>query len=152
MPKPGRIFLSHSAKDRSLVERLARLLDDHKLRYFYSRRHILGAQQWHDEIGKALARCDWFVLVLSPDAVASKWVKHELLFALEDRAYEGHIVVLDYHRARYKKLSWTLHSVQWVDFRHGFDGGCRELLRVWNKEYRPVQGKGKQTPGSKKAG
>jgi hypothetical protein len=39
------------------------------------------AQQWHDEIGAALRRCDWFVLVLSPHTVESIWVKRELLFS-----------------------------------------------------------------------
>jgi hypothetical protein len=40
--------------------------------------NIRGAQQWHDEIGTALKRCDWFLLVLSPQSVRSMWVKHEL--------------------------------------------------------------------------
>jgi hypothetical protein len=136
VPKPARLFLSHSSKDRRFVERLARVLDAHKVRYWFSRRHIRGAQQWHDEIGKALARCNWMLLTMTPAAVASKWVKHELLYALEERSYENHIVVLDYRSAKYKKLSWTPHSLQWIDFRHGFDSGCRELLRVWKRRYR----------------
>ena len=110
MRKPVRIFLSHSAKDRRFAKRLADVLDSHKLPYWYSQRHIVGAQQWHDEIGKALARCNWFVLVLSPASVKSKWVKHELLFALEQKAYKGHVVVLSLRQANARKLSWTLPS------------------------------------------
>lgn len=40
-----------------------------------SKEHIGGAQEWHDEIGAALDRCDWFPVVLSPQSVASRWVK-----------------------------------------------------------------------------
>jgi hypothetical protein len=131
--KHVKLFLSHSARDRRFVERLARLLQDNNLQYWYSERHIAGAQQWHDEIGKALASCNWFLLVLSPAAVKSKWVKHELLYALEERAYEKHIVVLDLGHGKFKKLSWTLSQSQWVDFKRGFDRGSAALLRIWKK-------------------
>jgi TIR domain-containing protein len=134
VPRPVRLFISHSHRDAAFVKRLTHVLDGHGLSYWYSRHHIVGAQQWHDEIGRALTRCNWFVLVLSPAAVASKWVKHELLFALEERAYLDHIVILSVRRARYKRLSWTLHQSQWVDFTRGFDRGCKALLRVWRSD------------------
>ena len=138
MRKPVRLFLSHSATDRRFAKRLANVFNSHKLPYWYSQRHIVGAQQWHDEIGKALAKCNWFVLVLSPASVKSKWVKHELLFALENEAYDGHLVVLSLKPADFKKLSWTLSQSQWVDFTRGFDKGCKALLRIWRKTHRPA--------------
>lgn len=134
--KPVRIFLSHSSTDRRFVERLARILDTHTLPYWYSQRHIVGAQQWHDEIGRALAKCNWFVLVLSPASAKSKWVKHELLFALEQKAYKSHILVLSLRPANFKKLSWTLSQFQWIDFNRGFDRGCKAFLRTWRKAHR----------------
>ena len=137
MPKPTRLFVSHSSKDRRFVERLVQLFADHKLKFWYSRRHIQGARQWHDEIGKALATCNWFVLVVSPAAVKSKWVKHELLYALQQRSYKGHIVVLIHQRADVKKLSWTLPQFQSVDFTKRFDDGCRALLRAWGMRDTP---------------
>jgi hypothetical protein len=136
MPTPTEIFLSHSSEDRKFATRLGELLEAHGLPYWYSERNLVGAQQWHDEIGKALGRCDWFVLVLSPAAIASRWVKHELLYALQEKSYEERIVVVEYRSAEYKKLSWTLRNFQWVDFREDFTQGCRELLRVWGRGYR----------------
>ena len=136
MRKPVRIFLSHSATDRRFARRLADVFDSHTLPYWYSQRHIVGARQWHDEIGRALGRCNWFVLVLSPASVKSKWVKHELLFALEQEAYDNHIVVLNLKPANFKKLSWTLSQSQWVDFTRGFDRGCKALLPIWRKTHR----------------
>lgn len=136
MRKPARIFLSHSSTDKRFAKRLAHVFDHHKLAYWYSQRHIVGAQEWHDEIGKALAKCNWFVLVLSPASAKSKWVKHELLFALEQKAYKGHVVVISLRQANFKKLSWTLSQFQWVDFTHDFDRGCKALLRIWKKAHR----------------
>lgn len=138
MPKRARLFLSHSSKDRRFTERLAAVLGERSLACWYSERHIIGAKQWHDEIGAALVKCNWFVLVLTPHSAKSKWVKHELLFALEQKAYKGRIVVLDLRQADFTKLSWTLSQFQWVDFRKGFDRGCVELLRIWRKRDRPA--------------
>lgn len=136
MPTPTEVFLSHSSEDRQFATRIGDLLETHGIPYWFSKRDILGAQQWHDEIGKALARCDWFLLVLSPAAVDSKWMKHELLYALQEKPYEDHIAVVDFQPAEYKKLSWTLRNFQWVDFQKEFADGCRELLRIWGRGYR----------------
>lgn len=136
MPEPTEIFLSHSSQDQELATRIGEVLAAHGLPYWYSKRDILGASQWHDEIGKALARCDWFLLILSPASVESEWVKRELLDALDEKRYIGHIVVLNHQPAEHRKLSWTLRSFQWVDFQHDFADGCRELLRIWGRGYR----------------
>jgi hypothetical protein len=86
------VFLSHSSRDREFVVRLTRVLKRHGVRYWYSATHIAGAKQWHDEIGRALARCDWFLVILTPDAVRSVWVKRELLFALNAGRYNERII------------------------------------------------------------
>ncbi|MFI5394346.1 MAG: toll/interleukin-1 receptor domain-containing protein [Candidatus Binatia bacterium] len=136
MPLPTEAFLSHSDQNRAFATRLAEVLADHGVPVWYSRRNIRGAEQWHDEIGAALDRCDWFLLVLSPDAVKSKWVKRELVYALQEARYENRIVPLSYRPCNHKPLSWTLSSYQQVDFSHDFHAGCRELLRIWGVGYR----------------
>ena len=133
---PREIFLSHASPDRRFVSKLADALSRHRVRVWFSRRTIRGAQQWHDEIGKALARCDWFLLVLSPAAVQSAWVKRELLYALQQRRYREHIAPLLYRRCRYEKLSWTLDSIQRIDFTGEFERGCRDLVSLWSVPFR----------------
>ena len=73
------VFLSHASQDTAFTRGLAKVLAAHRVQTFWSKAHIRGAQQWHDEIGAALKRCRWFVVVLSPDSVRSRWVKHELV-------------------------------------------------------------------------
>lgn len=132
---PQEIFLSHSAEDRSFVDKLADVVRFHGIPVWYSRTNLLGAQQWHDEIGSALERCDWFIVALSPNAVQSMWVKRELLFALQENRFENRIIPLLYQPCDYKKLSWTLPSFQQVDFTQSFEQGCRDLLRIWGLGY-----------------
>jgi hypothetical protein len=135
--RPREAFLSHSSKDRAFVVRLNEVLHRHGIRTWYSETNLVGAQQWHDEIGLALKRCDWFLLVLSPNAVASVWVKRELVFALQQNRFANRIVPLLYKNCDYEELSWVLSSFQFVDFRDSFEEGCRDLLRLWKIPYSP---------------
>ncbi len=113
---PHEIFLSHSTLDREFARDIAQLLIRHGIPHWYSEVNIVGAQQWHDEIGAALGRCDWFVVVLSPHSVESIWVKREVLFALNNHRYAERIVPVLYQPCDYDQLSWTLSALQFVDF------------------------------------
>ena len=132
---PKEVFLSHSSKDRAFVRTLVKVLRRHGVPVWYSETSIRGAQQWHDEIGKALGRCDWFVLVLSPDAVDSMWVKRELSYSLNQSRFEGKIVPLVHRRCSHDNLSWILSTIQMIDFTRSFEDGCRDLLRIWGIGY-----------------
>jgi hypothetical protein len=131
-----RVFLSHSSHDRRQAARIARFLDANGVEYFYSKHHILGAEQWHDELGTALRRCNRFALLLTPNAVRSRWVKHELVFALQAPEYRNRIAPLLFEPCSEKKLSWTLPNFQHIDFRRRFDEACVELLTTLQKRSR----------------
>ncbi len=113
-----------------MAQRLSAVLTRHGLPTFFSPHNIIGAQQWQDEILSALQRCDWFVVLLSPDAIDSMWVKREVAFALQDPRYEYRIVPLWYRDCDLKSLQW-LTLFQMVNFTGDFTDGCRGLLRTW---------------------
>jgi hypothetical protein len=128
--QPHEAFLSHSSNDKDAAEKIALLLRDHGVPTFYALSNVLGAQQWQDEILEALKRCDWFLVLVSPDAIDSMWVQRETAYALADRRYENRIVPLVYRDCDLGRLDW-LKIFQLVDFRTDFLQGCRELLRIW---------------------
>ena len=117
------------------MTRLADVLTRHGIKIWYSETNLRGAQLWHDEIGDALQRCDWFIVVLTLNAVNSIWVKRELLFALQEQRLHRKIVPILYQSCNHIQLSWSLGSVQMVDYRANFDQGCSELLKVWDVDY-----------------
>ena len=137
MAIPNEAFLSPSSLDQRFVTRLTEALRRNAVPVWYSRTNIVGAQQWHDEIGAALKRCDWFLVVLLPNSVESMWVKREVSFALLQNRFEDRIVPLLYQPCDYERLSWVLSIIQRVDFCRGFDEGCRDLLRIWGLGYQP---------------
>jgi hypothetical protein len=143
MPPRKPCFLSHSSKDRRFVARLAHVLEKHGIKYWYSATHIMAAKQWHDEIGKALRGCGWFLVVLTPESVRSAWVKRELLFALNDHRYNEKIIPLQLKPCDHRALSWTLAEFQFVNFTGDFDEACRQLLRIWGVRSKPDEKKPK---------
>jgi hypothetical protein len=132
---PKEVFLSHSNLNRDFAHILAEILRRHGVPVWFSQTNILGAQQWHDEIGSALYRCDWFLLILSPQSVESLWVKHELMFALRNNRFENRIIPIIYEACDPERLSWILPSFQMINFADNFELGCRELLRTWGLGY-----------------
>ena len=135
---PREVFLSNSSRDQVFVDQLAATLQTHGVPTWYSRINIVGAQQWHDEIGAALKRCDWLIVILSPHSVESLWVKRELLFALQQNHFEEKIIPLLLQDCDHERLSWTLSIFQMIDFKHDFKEGCRELFRIWGIGYSAI--------------
>jgi hypothetical protein len=132
---PREVFLSHASSDRLIASRIANVLTAHNIPVWYSRTSLRGALQWHDEIGAALGRCDWFVILLSESATRSKWVKRELLYTLRSDRYENRILPVRIASCDPDKLSWTIADFQIVDFARGFTKGCRALLRAWGIKF-----------------
>jgi len=136
----------------AFVTRLVGILRGHHIPVWFSASDIVGAQQWHDEIGAALKRCDWFIVVLSRNSVESRWVKDEYLYALRHRdQYGKRILPILLERCDTERLSWTLDDVQMLRFDKGVDAGYYELFRVWGIGYRqpainPVSSQNNQDP------
>lgn len=129
--KPRELFLSHSERDHVFTSWLAAELRAHGVPTWYSATHLKGGQQWQQEIGRALRRCDWFAVVLSPPAVKSMWVERETAFALKERRYRNRIIPVRFKPCRDNRLSWTLGNFQFVDFTGARDAGLAALLKIW---------------------
>jgi hypothetical protein len=129
--RPREVFLSHASADRIPADAIAATLRAHGVAVWYSTTNLVGAQQWHDQIGAALRRCDWFAVLLSPSSVRSTWVKRELVFALNQSRYEGRIVPAYLRACSVDTLSWTLGEIQSVHFAGDYVRGCRGLLATW---------------------
>jgi hypothetical protein len=132
---PKELFLSHSSADVRFVRRLAKILADHGVKCFVSSASIRGGHEWHDQIGAALKRCDWFLVVVSRKSVQSRWVRHELIAALQKQRYRERIIPLRYQTCDAEKLSWALSNFQEIDFRKNVHQACSELLNLWGIAY-----------------
>src|SRR5258708_18571159 len=82
-----RIFISHSSKDDEFGRKLVRDLQDEfeKVAVWYdSRGGLHGGEEWWSKIVEELQARNVFILILSPDAMKSKWVMREFRIALNE--------------------------------------------------------------------
>lgn len=134
---PKEVFLSHSSRNRTKARRLAEIMRKHGISVWYSETNINGAQDWHEEIGRALKRCDWFMVLLSKNSVKSTWVKRELLYALNHKQYENHILPVVIGDCDPEELSWTIGMFQFIDMKIYNAASYTNLLHTWGVGYVP---------------
>ena len=134
--QPNELFLSYSSLDRAFANSIVDVLRHHGIPVWHSETNLVGGELWHDEIGNALQRCDWFAVILSPSAADSMWVKRELRFVLRQRRLDEKILPLLYKPCDLERLSWTILSSQIIDFTGDFHIACRALLRTWGLGYK----------------
>lgn len=111
------IFISYSRKDQEFVTRLASDLNEQVAFVWFDRSTIQPGQKWQDEIMTGIRECKAFIVVLSPDAMASRYVGEEVKQALQ----LGKIIF----PVIYRPSKWTgqfeslVRDIQTLDLRSG---------------------------------
>ena len=82
-------FISHSSQDDDFVRELRAALADHGQAGWVDSRELRGGDPLWPEIQKAIEDASAYAVVVSPDALQSKWVGKELRHALTLRDARG---------------------------------------------------------------
>lgn len=81
-----RVFISHCHKDHDFIRKeILGFLQDHEIDYWISGLDIATGSQWENAIFEGFNSCDWFMVVVSPNAVNSKWVPKEVGMAYDSK-------------------------------------------------------------------
>jgi hypothetical protein len=84
-----KLFLSHSSTDDPFVRDLRAVLADHGQEGWIDSRQLRGGDPLWPEIEQAIEAASAFAVVVSPDALQSKWVGKELRHAIKLREQRG---------------------------------------------------------------
>src|SRR5271169_42584 len=76
------IFLSHSHKDNEWCQHLIDALNNAAFDVWFDSQDLYLGDQWIDALEREIKARDFFLIVLTPDSWASKWVRKELQLAL----------------------------------------------------------------------
>ena len=68
-----------------LERELLPIMDELDVDYWYSRVSIQSANEWERSILAGLEQCESFLLVMTPEALKSEWVKDGLFWAIDHR-------------------------------------------------------------------
>lgn len=78
MTGPYNVFLSYAYKDAAHADRLRRLLGARRDVRLLSADDLSAGSNWQARLRDALVNSNLFVIVVSPDALASPWLLQEL--------------------------------------------------------------------------
>lgn len=85
----SKLFISHSSQDDAFVRDLRAALADHGQAGWIDSRELRGGDPLWLEIQKAIDAASAYAVVVSTDALQSKWVGKELRYALRVREQRG---------------------------------------------------------------
>jgi hypothetical protein len=130
MSRPSRVVISRASSDRKAVERdVVALLNRHGIEPWYSRDDIPSAAQWESSIRTGLESSDWFLVVLTPAALRSRWVNAEVHWAFEERP--GRVIPVLCEGCTWQSLHLMVRAVQLIDLREKSDDARQRLLNTW---------------------
>ncbi|MEM7111885.1 MAG: SUMF1/EgtB/PvdO family nonheme iron enzyme [Chloroflexota bacterium] len=125
-PNPRQIFVSHARQDATFAQRLAKDLRKAGWETWIAPDSIQPGEKFDEAIERGLLECGIFLVVLSPDAVASKWVRDETNAALRrHRQDQMRFLPLRYRPCEVPPL-WS--SYQRVAFYANYQAGWESLI------------------------
>jgi len=132
---PPRIFVSHSHQDNNfglkLVQDLQHVLDDENALWYDSAGGLHGGDPWWSKIKQELKACSVFLVVLSPDAIASKWVNDEINIAWKQKNSPTgkHIIPILYRACEVPEDLETLQVISFLP-PNSYEQAFKELLKA----------------------
>lgn len=123
---PNRIFLSHANQDAGFAQALADDLSRHDYDVWIAPSSIEPGEKWVDAIERGLETSGIFLLVMTPNAANSSWVKDESSYAIDlENKGEIRLITLDVADGKLPPM-WRVR--QHISFRQDYDEGLKQLL------------------------
>jgi len=133
MTTPGKVFISHASEDKPFVDRLATDLSKRGVLLWYDKFDLRVGDSVPGKINEGLSSSKYFLIVLSPRSVVSRWVQEELNAALVTQVTEAGIFLIPVLYEQCEIPPLVKHR-RYADFRKNYMTGLTELLGVLVKD------------------
>ncbi len=124
------VFLSHTSVDKPFVEKLARDLRKIGVVAWFDKREIKVGDSITWKIDQGIRENEFLAIVLSPDALASEWVRTEFSAGWVKQMRSRRVVVLPI-LYRQCDIPLILADRKYADFRESYEKGFADLAEVF---------------------
>jgi hypothetical protein len=115
MEKPrARVFISHATRDSDWARRLVDQLTAAGLHAWDSSTDLLPGSDFSREVSRALDRADLLVVLISPAAVKSDWVRREIQYALGTEKFQDRLIPVLVEPTAKEDVPWILNKLDWA--------------------------------------
>ncbi len=87
-----KVFISHAQTDDALARKVATVLEAAGLDVSNDKADILPGDNWADKVAQALRESEAMVVLLTPEALRSHWVRHDIEYALGQKGYHKRLI------------------------------------------------------------
>jgi hypothetical protein len=130
------VFISHSTRDSGFARtKLREFLERRGIGTWFSAVDTSPGADWEKRIRNALNNAEWYVVVVSPDAIQSDWVRAEVHWALEKR--KGRVIPILVKDCDPSDLHLKLMQIQYLDFRKDAESAAAQLLQILESNQHP---------------
>lgn len=105
------IFISYSRQDLKNIQVILKILRENHFRFWYDVGMKSGSE-WAEELGKKIQNCNQFLVLLSPNTVESRFVKKEIIMAVNVRKSNEICVIYLQETILSKGLQLLLDDIQ----------------------------------------
>lgn len=134
----GKVFISHSSKDKKFVDRLVSDLIKVGIQVWYDKFDVSIGDSITERINNGLEESKYFLVVISPSALASVWVQEELNAALVRQVQLGGTFLIPVIIADCDIPPLIAHR-RYADFRKSYSHGIKSLLGVWGFDLKVIE-------------
>jgi hypothetical protein len=128
----GKIFISYSSKDRSFVRSLTRRLWRERYSVWLDEKELVPGDALATRLSEAIEQAKVVLVIVTPNSVASNWVKFELNKATE-RMVHRNCRVVPVLRGDIKPPA-EIASLVYADFRTSFASGMSAVFAALRHE------------------
>lgn len=123
----SRAFISYSTKDKEYVNNIKKYLkkNDNIDSFWIAEEKVRRGQNWEREISTALRECDYFIIIMSPNAAKSKEVKAEVNYAFRHKSDK--IIPIMIKKCDPDSISYKLGSLQYLDIEKVNQANAKEV-------------------------
>ena len=112
------VYISHSHLDSPLAARVSKALRKSGLEVWNSDVDLLPADNWAAEVARALSESEAMVVLLTPNAVSSPYVRRDMEYALGSQNYSNRLIpvaVGGRERLPADEIPWIVERLPWVE-------------------------------------
>jgi hypothetical protein len=123
-----KVLVSHSHADAELAARISVALRNEGLEMWNPDLNLLPGDNWAAEVARALEKSDAMVVLLTPDAISSPWVRREMEYALGAKRYSNRLIPVaigDRARIPSHDVPWIVRQLPWVELEDREQGPAR---------------------------
>jgi len=122
-----RVVLSYTSSDSAIASKVRQALTQAGFEVWDPELQARGGDNFALEIGRALNKAQALVLLVSPEAMNSDWIRWEIEYALGDPRFEGRLIPVELRPT--PDLPWILRRFQVLKY----EGRTRPIVDALNR-------------------